>query len=1353
MTNRFWRVVRRGISAIVVAAALGATGAVAQTGPALEARAADAPRAAAQAPGEFAFVRYHMDVSGTRPRACLSFSSTLDPARDYTPYLSVEPATQIALSVEGADLCIGGFTFGQSREVTLRAGLPALGNLALASDESLTVEFTDRPAYVGFKGDGVILPRVEADGLALETVNVDRVQVTVSRVTDRALAFRTISAGFAHEQGSYGYMDYNSQAYDLTEPVWKGEISTPGSSNTPTTTVFPVATAIPNLQSGAYFIELDQLDASGKVAYDAAAAKRWLIITDLALTTFTGSDGMSVTVRSLQTAKPVSGVTLELIARNNEILASAQSDANGQVNFSGPILRGGANLSPRVLMAYGGDGDFAMLDLDRAPVDLSELDIEGRELAAQADAFIYTERGIYRPGETVQITALLRDATANALTDRAGALVIYGPNGLEAERLRFERAAQAGGLNWAFTLPRGAARGEWFIDTLIDGLGSVGSQSFMVEDFVPQRIALDVQADTATPLRAGQSRLIDVNARFLYGAPGAGLPVEGNTRVEVDPNPFPQLRDFAFGKYDEEFRQSNFDLPSTVTDGTGLAHLELSVASEENISSTRPLRLNTVVAALEPGGRAVRDNVRVAYRPAERYLGVKPNFEDSLTEGTVATFEIAAVDGEGALRAAQLNWHLVRIDWKYDWYRNGGGAWQWRRSRRVVEIEQGVAQSAEGQRGALNTSRPLDWGNYELLLSDPDSGAEASYSFYSGWNWSSNSISGEQTPDRVRIDLPDALPAPGNEVAITLLAPYAGEAEIVVAAENVLSTRMISVQAETPTTISLPVTDEWGAGVYVLASVYTPRDAVTQPTPRRAVGVAHVAVDVSARKFELSLDSAELQRPLSTMTVEVSATGPDEDTYVSVAAVDEGILLLTDFQTPDPAAYFFGKRRLGINLRDDYGRLLDPNMGVAASVRSGGDQIGGAGLSVVPTKSVALFSAPVLLRDGKATVTFDLPEFNGELRLMAVAWSASGLGSAARPITVRDQAPAEMILPRFLAPGDKASATLTLDNVEGSPGAYSATLAASGPLSATSATLSAELERGQRGDLAAKLSATAEGIATVALQVSGPDAYQVSRSYPLQSRSPWLPASTVQRSLIQPGESFTPAADALAAFTAGSGSVQVSFSPIPVDAAALYDSLQRYPYGCSEQLASRAMPLLYAPQMAALAGRTPESELRTQVQDAITTLLNRQAGNGAFGFWRIGDFGSSPWLGAYITDFLARAKAAGYVVPDAALDKAYETLEAFAIRGNTYVSGYDFTVYRPNAQQLLVDRSVAYAAYVLARAGRMDPARLRYLHDERLRAMPSPLARAQIGAALYLIGDNARAASAFDQAEQALGYD
>jgi uncharacterized protein YfaS (alpha-2-macroglobulin family) len=819
-SNKVWRALKYAAAATIAVLALQACGPSASDpnqaasvkgddqGPQMETRQGNSARAGST---EFEFVRYTIDVTGDLPRACLAFSSTLSPTTDYRPYVDMGDGPQIALSTEGANLCLGGLNFGQEREVRIRSGLPSADGRTLAFDEGVTISFGDRPSYVGFKGDGVILPRIDADGLALETVNVEKVKVTISRITDRALAFKTISQGYSHSQGGWGYMDYNSEVYDVAEQLWTGEIDTPGSANSATTTVFPIATAIPRLQPGAYFVELDQIDASGDVPSEAARAKRWLVITDLAITTYAGTNGMLATVRSLQSAKPVSGVKLELVARNNEVLARGDTDGSGRVNFSGPIMSGEGNVAPRILMAYAPNGDFAILDLDRSPVDLTERDIGGRTPAQAADAFVYTERGVYRPGETVQISALIRDASAIALSNRAGSVVVYGPNGLEAGRMRFKDTKQYNGaIAYPFPVPKTAARGGWRIETEIDGVGVVGSESFAVEDFVPQRIELKLQADTAAPMREGETRPITSDVRFYYGAPGADLPVEGNVRVESDPNPFPDLKGYTFGRHDEQFRESAFDLATATTNAQGRAVLTLDPRAAENGQSSRPLRLRAVLSAIEPGGRAVRDDVRIAYRPEARYVGMKPAFDDrSSKEGESASFEVVSVDRTGALKAATINWRLVRIDWKYDWYREDGGAWQWRQSRRVVELETGRLNIAEGEKGALKT-RALDYGDFEIYLTEEANGGEASYGFWSGWGGQPQD--GVEAPDRVRVQVPDKMPAVGQDVDVTIMPPYSGEAEIVVASENVITSRTITVEANKGVNIKLPVTRAWGAG-------------------------------------------------------------------------------------------------------------------------------------------------------------------------------------------------------------------------------------------------------------------------------------------------------------------------------------------------------------------------------------------------------------------------------------------------------------------------------------------------------------------------------------------------------------
>ncbi|MEO0883670.1 MAG: alpha-2-macroglobulin [Pseudomonadota bacterium] len=1318
---------------------------------AAERREQQRQRAIEEAEADFTYFRYGIDVSGDRPEACFVFSAPLDSDTDYASFIEFRPAIRPVLTVEGRELCVTGLGFGEERIAVLRSGLPSADGRVLEREEEVPVSFEDRPAFVGFKGSGVILPRIDADGLPVETVNVDQVRLTVSRVNDRALAFKSISQGETTAQGRYSYLYGRDNPTDVATELWAGTMDVDRVQNAPVTTIFPISDVIGELQPGAYFVRIEDARDLPNGSGPAASAVRWIVLTDLALTVYEGGHGLDITLRSLETGQPVPASTVQLIARNNDILAENLTSAEGRVQFDAPLLAGTGSASPRLVMAYGEAGDIAVIDLDRASVDLASDEVGGRTTRGPIDGFVYTDRGIFRPGETVNLAALMRDRAGIALSDRPGALVIRRPNGLEAERIRFNDT-NAGGLVQAYDLPKDAARGSWQAILEIDGVGEVGRVGFRVEDFVPQRIAVDLDVDTDTPIQAGDVREMTANTRFLYGAPGAGLTVETQARLEVDPSPFEAFEGFKFGVFDETFREQIIELPNQVSDGAGDALLRIAPGNR-SASSSRPLRLNTIVTAFEPGGRPVSESVRIPYRPSYLYLGLKSD-GGRLAENSEASFEVAAVSNTGEAVAAEIEWKLLSIDYHYDWYRDGG-TWRWRRSRTVSTINEGRLQTEAGTAAQLDIGT-IEWGNHQLILSSGD--AKASTEFWVGWGGTVSS-DGVEAPDRVTVRTPTEPVSIGEDVQIAVQSPYDGLAQIVVATDKVLSVQNREVSAE-GTRISLPVTEEWGEGAYVMVTVYTPRNPALQVKPRRAVGVAHVPVDVSGRTFDLTINAPDIIRPRGKQRIDIDIEGgPREPVFLTLAAVDEGILRLTKFSSPDAASHFFGKKALGVALHDDYGRLLDPNLGLPADIRTGGDQLGGEGLSVVPTKSVALFSGLVPVgRSGRARVELDIPDFNGELRLMAVAWSASGVGSASRAMTVRDEVPAELILPRFLAPGDKAIATATVDNVEGETGMYSASLTSGGLISIGTDKAEFDLPLGQRADQRMNIEATRTGVSDLTLTVDGPGDFSVSRSYPIETRSAFLPVTRVSRELMQPGETWVTSSTVFDGLMDGSTAMTVSFSSLPVDAAALYASLARYPYGCTEQTVSRAMPLLYSEQLVALGtGERNEGGARTLVQEAVSRILNRQSADGAFGLWREGDRYASPWLGAYTADFLYRAKQAGYAVPDEAMDRAYQSLLNVAQGDAWRIYGYDTnrweSQWHNDTQARLMQRASAYALYVLAKAGKADISRLRYLNDRGIETVDSPLARAHIAAALALMGDRARAVSAFERAEEAIGYE
>ncbi|MFC2953885.1 alpha-2-macroglobulin [Marinicaulis aureus] len=1324
----------------------------AQRRPFQERRSDNAERPEVLEAKNFAYRRLRLDTGTATPKACLQFNRELNDGGDvnYGDFVRVSPADGSAIEIDGTSLCLTGLEFDKDYRVRLRVGLPSAKGERLERTEEVTVAFGDKPSYAGFAGDGVILPRLEADGIGIETVNVEKVEITVYRVSDRSLARKNIVAGEASGEDKYSYVWDQEDGQDVGVKVWSGELATAGERNETSTTVFALGAALGELKPGAYFLRLKDV-SPGADDRRAASAWRWIVFTDMALTTYSGADGVDVFVRSISTARAMAGVELSLIAANNDILARAITNGDGRARFSEEAVNGDYPLTPRMLMAYGPQDDYAALDLDRAPLDLSDRDVGGRSAPSKVDAFVYLDRGIYRPGETVHVSGLLRDDAGKAIEDRPLTVTVRRPNGTEADKRRIDELT-IGGFTFEYDVPASAPRGMWSIQVEADGVdGFVGSEQFSVEDFVPQRLEVKLEGDEKSPIRPGEARELSVESRFLYGAPASGLAVEAEARLRLDPNPFPDFGSYRFGPVNGRFDERFLTLPNTTTDAEGQASIAVNVDTAPKDYGA-PMRADVVVGVVEPGGRVVRESARIPVRPDNAYVGLKlANDETSFGQGEEVGVNAVLIDWQGQPIEGDLEWRLVEEDYWFDWYRENG-QWRWRRSFRDVLIAEGRGKTGPEQIATLVGQR-VDPGTYRLTVSQAGGKAKSDIRFYVGWR---SYASGADSPDQAALTLQTDKVTPGSRARLFLNPPYEGEATIVIATDKVHLVQRMGVEAK-GREIIVDTDPSWGAGFYVMATVVTPRDPGDRPVPRRAMAVSYVPFDMSARKLNVAIDDPEVFRPRQRLDLPVTVGGaaPGSTVMMTVAAVDEGILRLTKFASPDPVDYYYGKKRLGVSIRDDYGRILDANLGAAA--RFGGDAIGGEGLTVVPTKSVALFTGPVTVgAGGKASVPIEVPDFNGELRLMAVAWSKDKLGSDSEPLTVRDPVPAELSLPRFLAPGDTATATLLIDNVDGQAGDYKVSLAGEGPVGLSTAE-TFTLAQGEKQTKAFSFTTGEVGIGAVSLSVEGPGGFAVSRSYPIQSRTPYFPVTEVRTAALEPGETFQLTDAVTQPFVPGSADVAVSFSRLDgIEPGPLLDALYRYPYGCSEQLTSSAMPLLFVDVLGGEVGKGPERAVRPRVQKAVNELLNRQSPDGAFGLWRVGDRWASPWLGAYVTDFLYRAKNEGYAVPDEALDRAYESLADIARVDRWYLASYQTSVpefaNNNDTREFLKRRSAAYALYVLARAGRADLSDLRYFHDALLEGTPSPLARAHIGAALAMMGDRARAESAFKQAMQAVGW-
>jgi uncharacterized protein YfaS (alpha-2-macroglobulin family) len=1064
----------------------------------------------------------------------------------------------------------------------------------------------------------------------------------------------------------------------------------------------------------------------GEYDYSAEIATQWVIDSDIGLTSFQGTHGLSVFARDFSNAEPLSAVRLTLIARNNNILQERRTDVFGRADFDPGFFRATGAEEPVAIMAYDDNEDFTYLDLRRPDFDLTDRGVTGRAAPGPVDAFLYTERGVYRPGETVHAVALLRDSTANALSVPL-TLVTTRPDGVEFRRTTVTAdALSSSASHWAITLTAGAPHGRWQVAAFIDPTGEpVGRAGFDVADFVPQRLELTLTPESEF-LAPFENFRVRIESRFLYGAPAANLAGEGEIRVTRNPDPFPAYPGYQWGRDNETFEDVLVPLGIPETDEAGVTFADENLG--ELPDTSLPLKGDVTLSIQEPGGRLTTDQITLPIQTRDTWLGLRPNFDGgSVAENTRAGFEAIAVNADGERIATNgLQYEFVREETYYAWYQEYG-EWRYNAQVRTRIVAGGAFDIGAGDPATL--AETLPWGSYRLTVSDPATGASTSIGFWSGWSGANDGA----RPDRIAVAADKQTYRIGETARINIAPELDGKALIVVAGDGVHETRLIDAPAS-GASFDLNVDADWGAGAYVLVTHYRPLNGGTEYAPVRSVGLVWLEVDNSERTLTPEIATPDTMLPRQTLSVPVTVAGlnGNEEAYITVAAVDEGILQLTDYATPDPADYYFGKRRLGVGMRDDYGRLIQAE-GAVGEIRTGGDGFGGRPLAVVPTRTVALFEGPVRLQDGSATVDFAIPDFNGELRLVVVAFSNGKVGSASKPITVRDPVVAEMVLPRFLAPGDRAEAAINLHNLEGAPGEYTVTVSATGGVAVPGVVpetrITHMLAAGERVLDTVPLQGVTAGIATINLTLNGPNGYALNRAWPIEVRPSQLAVSRTEVAVIQPGQNWVSNAALAQGLIPGTTNVALTVSSTQSynDVVGMLRWLDRYPLGCLEQTTSRAMPLLVFNDLAPQAGLPQDAALVPRIQEAVDRVLDMQSPFGGFGLW--GPNGEvQPWLSVYALDFLYQAKERNFIVPEEGLRRGARYLQ------DTAASDY------------ADDASRAYAFYVLAREGLANLSDLRYFADVRTPEMTNAIGPALAGDALAQAGDVSRASFAFDRA-------
>jgi uncharacterized protein YfaS (alpha-2-macroglobulin family) len=1288
-----------------------------------------------------------------RPSLLLAFNGEVD-FETLRQVLSVDPPVPFTISTHysGGEFrnvsLTGDFRAGTRYAVTLsapppgsRGQYPRPGTLAtVVPDLTRDCWLDNDQGYLSTAGNRALLAHV---------VNVAYLHVTVTRVyDDNLVAWRN---AVSRERSEYSAGEEQIDAF--ARPAADRRIPCPGPRNQRRDVRLSLDDLLPRAMShsGAWRVVIEPPPPADGDDEQATSGGSSAVVTlsDVGLTAKRTRGGLVAWATSLRSATPLPGVRVRAYSDKNQLLGTATTDADGLAHLS--RLHPAPGEAVAVLLADVAPDELTWLDLRKTEWDLADADTSGQPyLRTGHAAFVYADRGVYRPGETVHLRAIVRGPGDVA------------PKHSFPVRWRFRRPdlhdwrtvnamLDADGATAAdVPLPADLPTGQWTAEVSLagDAGNPFGSVSFGVEEFVPNRLKVGLKLGSGDRYAIGDEPLgADVQADYLFGRPAAGLGVDLSAHATPVPFAPADWADWTFGDaadtqradgpavagHHKRHNGARSDEPATASatlddagryhgsfDVADLVHLDDAAAAHPN-RYRGPWRVTAEASVREAGGRAVTVAKQVDVDAVPAYVGVRRAADSQPAPGEPCPFRFQLVrpDGTADPRAADLTVRLLRESWNTNTiYRDGRYEYD---STRLLDPV--VTATLHTEAGAATWSpTPPDAGEYVLEATQPDSGVITTTAFYAtdGQGW--DDTVDRTHPDRLDVrvlgpgepDVPaaDARTRPadvpqkvGTTARVLVAAPFAGRLLLTVETDDVVQSQVIDMPAS-HVVVPIDVTAACRPGAFVTATVIRPIDPDAAWKPHRAFGVARLNVDPSDRKLTVAIDAPTELRPMRSLDVGLTVTDPDGNPVagaaVNVAAVDEGICSLTDFATPDPLAFFTSRRALGVESGDLYGLLMPeaarPDVGGDGS----GPEAGGArhhspvgGHRVRP---VALAWAAVHTDSaGHAVASFPVPTFQGQLRVMAVAYTVDRVGSADRDVTVRSPLLAQTSWPRFAAPGDRFTVPVVLFNNTPVGGTATVTVEPVGDLLTLGGPVApvALPAGGQRQvDLDVTV-AQAVGVARVRLTATmNGEQYQEELELPVRPAAPEMQFGGIAR-----GTTARPTMLAgLVPMMPGTGSLHVDVTPWPtLNLHKGLDYLDRYPYGCAEQTTSTLFPLVALGEIgrAVDPARFDPVRIRDKVDAGVVQLIGMQTADGGLAMWP-GGSDDWPWASVYAAHFLTVARSAGYAVPDDFYDHLIAYVRHQLDQATVATDGLEVQ---------------AYAAYVMALGGRPDRAAMSRLGE------------------------------------------
>jgi uncharacterized protein YfaS (alpha-2-macroglobulin family) len=1232
--------------------------------------------------------------------------------------ISVVPEVKYRIETEGNEVVlVGKFLPGKSYDLEIAEGLVAADAALLPDKFRQTVAVPNLDALLAFQSEGMFLSASGRRNVAVDSINVPSGKLVIDRVYRNNLFFYLQAAGYSYgvndddgtdEPYYRAYIDSGQIEHRYGDRIVEKPLTFSTTPNVRSTSTIPIGSLVRSSTPGLYKVSVFRDEEEWR------GSTRWILITDLGMVAKRSEGEIVIWAASFKDLTPIANAPVTLIDDQNQTLARGRTDEKGFWT-----ARWDENKATPFMITIERGKDFSFLVLGDSRVDLSAFDVTGATLPPSGySAFLYGERTLYRPGETLQGVASVRTTGLRFPPQMPLVLQHIDPTGEIRGSTRL--TADASGMAaYDLPLPSYSRTGRHTLN-LLAGDTVIGSTAFHVEEFVPDRIKVEISPSERRGQSAdGRSLKFDVSSAYLFGAPASSLAVE--TRVRLVPSVFGAtgFEDFTFYSPSRKFDPRELTVDNGTLDDEGRKQYSIAIPEKQAVPSSLDAVITSRVS--EQGGRGVAATTRVPVYPYPYFIGVRELPRES--DGP-RRFEWVSVSPDGKeTPSAPLRAELYEERWHTVLRQTSNGGYTYESTRDSEQLK--TVSIPGGKTRGVIPFRPGDWGSYRLVITDPVSLAATELTFDA---WSGNGYSpwAMKNPGRLELTLDKPAYRSGTSATVTIKSPFAGKALITVEREKVLYTNVVTLTSNSAR-VDVPLPASARPNAYITATVVRSAEDLEPGEAGRAFGAIRVDVDRAENELHPEIRVVEEMRSARALKVTVKTT---PHARVTIAAVDQGILQLVSEKRPDPFAYFYQHRALEVMTHDIFALLL-PEIAARNKAVAGGSESGEGIAQFLRTdgmrraKPVSFWSGVLTAgEDGLAKASFDIPDFQGAVRVTAVVHAEEQYGSSDALVRVHDPIVLMPTVPRFVSTGDSFSLPVTVRNDTPKNGTFDITADVTGNASLTAdGTQRIAIEKNREATVLFTLRASANrgGIA-LAFRATGNGERGVAAStIPVY---PSLPDATDELTGTIAGNTMALPSPAPGRFQEGSMRRDVIVSPLPIlQLRARLDYLVQYPYGCVEQTTSTAFPMIYLGELAS--ELDPEAFKKkpaaAYVGEAIRRLGTMQTASGGFAMWPYGD-DVNVWGSIYATHFLTEAKRAGHGVDTLRYNRALDFLLQLAKA-------------RPEYDQWGLQQSV-YALYVLARAQRADLGTMDYIREKHASALTFE-SRALLGAAYGAVGNPA----------------